>query len=113
MRRIISGSLAIAVFTALAAATLTAGATGAQARDNAPSDGSDAAFFLCMVEGGTEISIPLVGTLCCNPDWCVLCDTDLNNCREISAQQAARLQSRPQLFNAAPLNQAPLLAPSR
>ena len=107
--------LATAAFAALTFAALHLAAGDAHARDNAPpSDGSDAAFFLCMVEGGTEIPIPLVGTLCCNPDWCVLCDTNLNNCREISAQQAATLQSRPSRFNAAPLDQAaPLLAPMR
>ena len=93
-----------------AAALLLATAGSAAARDNAPpSDGTDAAFFLCMVEGGIEVPIPLVGTLCCNAEWCVLCDSDLNNCREITVAEGRRLQS-PQIFQQVrPLNQEMLL----
>jgi hypothetical protein len=96
-----------------AAALLLAAAGSAVARDNAPpSDGTDAAFFLCMVEGGTEIPIPLVGTLCCNPDWCVLCDSDLNNCREITAAEGRRLQSPTIFQQVRPFQQELQLAPN-
>ena len=85
-------------------------AAPAAARDNAPpSDGTDAAFFLCMVEGGTELPIPFVGTLCCNAEWCVLCDSNLNNCREITVAEGRRLQS-PQIFQVRPLQQLEMLA---
>ncbi len=83
------------------------------ARDNAPpGDGTDAAFFLCMMEGGIEIPLPLPVTLCCNPEWCVVCDSNLNNCREISAAEGRRLQTRPGLQGPlAPLQPGLPLAP--
>lgn len=95
----------------LGAALLALAFTGpAAARDNAPPDGTDAAFFLCMVEGGTELPIPLLGTLCCNPEWCVLCDSDLNNCREITAAEGRRLQSLPVFQQVRPLQQQELFS---
>ncbi|MEZ5667748.1 MAG: hypothetical protein R3F55_10020 [Alphaproteobacteria bacterium] len=95
----------------LSAAVTLAATAAANARDNAPSDGTDMRFFLCMAEGGTEISIPLVGTLCCNPDWCVLCDSNLNNCREVTPSEARLLQNRPRLQQIVPQSTVPLLAP--
>ncbi|MGF1626410.1 MAG: hypothetical protein ACFCVH_16130 [Alphaproteobacteria bacterium] len=100
------------MFRAIALLAFMVAAAGtATARDNVPSDGTDSRYFLCMAEGGVAIPIPLLGTLCCNNEWCVVCDTNLNNCREITPAQARMMQSRP-TFQIMPQQQQPMLSPN-